>query len=525
MSVPPPSCTPNSTSTGSASSSVRSTIAVSNTTSLVVDRRDRRHDGGEDRGIDHRGRHRARLVDAQDDLVEIGARRRLAAVADQALRDDGAVLRLPVPQVGADRARPVDVGEARPARALGAWLTRAADRLGGLAARASPSARRRPCATTMARGVLASSPAWRRAGDEIGDEMHVRLQRRQEFRLEQHLLQAEALEGVLLDHLHDRRREELADVAEPARDARRRCAEAAAALAAALRRPPRHRARPERRSRRRSRSRQARRHRRRRAPAASGVSARLCVMLPRHSSLEPQDREQQRQRRREGRRSADRRWRRARRRSRQPRRRSACSSRRRRSIASKLEKARRSIGRRSMKSLFAERGEPAIDDARAARHRAAGLGAACRGSRRASAPAAFGGAAGESARERSRRSPPASQRVPVVQPAHREARAAAERRRHRRASAARAARQSAPRCGIVDQVERARRSASIACAWPRRLSRRDCGRHDEPGAHLDSQAVTRGVSASRRHLARGAVAQDRLTSGGTARIRPAMSLD
>ena len=36
MSVPPPSCTPNSTSTGSASFSVRSTIDVSNTTSLVA---------------------------------------------------------------------------------------------------------------------------------------------------------------------------------------------------------------------------------------------------------------------------------------------------------------------------------------------------------------------------------------------------------------------------------------------------------------------------------------------------------
>ena len=32
----------------------------------------RRHHGGEDRRIDDRGRHRARLVDAEDDLVEIG---------------------------------------------------------------------------------------------------------------------------------------------------------------------------------------------------------------------------------------------------------------------------------------------------------------------------------------------------------------------------------------------------------------------------------------------------------------------
>ena len=43
MSVPPPSCTPNSTSTGSSISSVRSTTSVSNTTSRVrTDRIDAR---------------------------------------------------------------------------------------------------------------------------------------------------------------------------------------------------------------------------------------------------------------------------------------------------------------------------------------------------------------------------------------------------------------------------------------------------------------------------------------------------
>jgi hypothetical protein len=36
---------------------------------LRLDHRQRRHHGGEDRRIDHRGRHRARLVDAQDDAV------------------------------------------------------------------------------------------------------------------------------------------------------------------------------------------------------------------------------------------------------------------------------------------------------------------------------------------------------------------------------------------------------------------------------------------------------------------------
>ena len=39
--------------------------------------------------------------------------------------------------------------------------------------------------------------------DQVGDEVHVGLDRLQEFRLHQHLLQVEPLEGVLLDDLHD----------------------------------------------------------------------------------------------------------------------------------------------------------------------------------------------------------------------------------------------------------------------------------------------------------------------------------
>ena len=66
--------------------------------------------------------------------------------------------------------------------------------------------------------------------DQVGDEIHVRLDGGEEFGLEQHLPQALALEGILLDHLHHGGGEEFADIAQPLRDARRRAAEAAAAL-------------------------------------------------------------------------------------------------------------------------------------------------------------------------------------------------------------------------------------------------------------------------------------------------------
>ena len=67
----------------------------------------------EDAGVDHRGRHRAALVDAEDDVAQRGA---LVAVADQPLGDDGALLGQIVLQVGADGAVPVDL--------VGAWTVR-----------------------------------------------------------------------------------------------------------------------------------------------------------------------------------------------------------------------------------------------------------------------------------------------------------------------------------------------------------------------------------------------------------------
>jgi hypothetical protein len=51
--------------------------------------------------------------------------------------------------------------------------------------------------------------------------MDVRLDRGQQLGLEEHLPQAEPLERVALQYLYDGGREELAHVAQPARDARR----------------------------------------------------------------------------------------------------------------------------------------------------------------------------------------------------------------------------------------------------------------------------------------------------------------
>src|SRR5262249_12024006 len=65
--------------------------------------------------------------------------------------------------------------------------------------------------------------------------MDVCLQRRQEFRLKHHGLEIEPLEGIALDYLHDRRREEFANIAEPAGDARRGSAEPSSAAGPAPR--------------------------------------------------------------------------------------------------------------------------------------------------------------------------------------------------------------------------------------------------------------------------------------------------
>src|SRR5712671_4060006 len=60
--------------------------------------------------------------------------------------------------------------------------------------------------------------------------MHDRLDCLEHLLLEEHLLEAEAVERVLLHDAHDLRRKVLADVAEPARHGGRRSREVAASL-------------------------------------------------------------------------------------------------------------------------------------------------------------------------------------------------------------------------------------------------------------------------------------------------------
>ena len=110
MSVPPPSCVPKSRSTGSCRSSVRSTTDGIEDHHARADRSDRGQHRAEDAGIDHRRRHRAALVHAEDDVAQ---RRAFVAVADQLLGDDRATLGQIVLQVGADGAVPVDLVGAR----------------------------------------------------------------------------------------------------------------------------------------------------------------------------------------------------------------------------------------------------------------------------------------------------------------------------------------------------------------------------------------------------------------------------
>ena len=137
MSVPPPSCVPNSTSTGSSSRSVRSTTEVSKTTSLVSHRPDRGHDGGEDRRVDHGGGHRARLVDRDDHVAQAGDLRPWPSSVS------GMTVRIRAGS-GAGCARMVRASRSRSAADGGCSagpVERAGDRL---AQRARPAAARRP---------------------------------------------------------------------------------------------------------------------------------------------------------------------------------------------------------------------------------------------------------------------------------------------------------------------------------------------------------------------------------------------
>ena len=102
-------------------------------------------DGAEDAGVDDGGGHRAALVHAEDDVAQRW--RSLAAVADEPLGDDRAVVGLVVLQVGADGAVPVDLGGAGPTGAGGA-VEGCRARPAPSSARAGVRVPRRPCLTT-----------------------------------------------------------------------------------------------------------------------------------------------------------------------------------------------------------------------------------------------------------------------------------------------------------------------------------------------------------------------------------------
>ena len=143
-----------------------------------------------------------------------------AAVADQPLGHDGALLGQVVAQVGVDGVTPVDVAEPRPATALAARQCTVHGLLG---------ARRQPLLDLV--DDLGDHLAGGRAGrvgqqlvelDEQGDQVQIGFDGAQHLWLQQQLAQVEPVDGVALQHLHHRRRKVAADVAEPTGDRRRR---------------------------------------------------------------------------------------------------------------------------------------------------------------------------------------------------------------------------------------------------------------------------------------------------------------
>lgn len=123
-------------------------------------------------------------------------------------------------QIPDDRARPIDIGMARPPRSAPP-VDGTADRLAGSCLEFCEQFLD-DLGDHLARCCFGLLRHHRAQRDQVRHEMNVGLAGRQEFRLEQHLFQAEPLEGVLLDHLHDGRRKELADIAEPTGDPWRR---------------------------------------------------------------------------------------------------------------------------------------------------------------------------------------------------------------------------------------------------------------------------------------------------------------
>ncbi len=335
MSVPPPSCRPNRTSTGSVNCSVKSTMAVSKQTSDVLSaaarpsprRRSTRR--SPTAPSSRTGPRRGRRVGVRPRLERREKPTRVSARRCGAPPDNGGGSRR---SSAPSRCRPGAAGgsacggRARPRRSRSSGAGGAAS---GPRPRARPPGARRPC---LGRDRRAQR-------HQIGEQMPVGLDVGEEVRSVSSARSLQTLEGVLLDHLHHRRREERADVAEPARDPRGGRAETALAAlgVAVIERAERLRQALS------SGESQLRRLRRRRQ-AASGGGARSRS----RGNLQVEDEREERKRRGEGRLApCIRRW---------PTAPSAPSSLRHRAddpparAGSKPEKARLSSGRAAMKS-------------------------------------------------------------------------------------------------------------------------------------------------------------------------------
>ncbi len=162
--------------------------------------------------------HRPRLVDAKDDIFHAGTPD-VPAITHQPLRHDRLI---PLLAIAEDCARSCAANrhpqKRWPARAP-LLVQRTTDRLDRAAFK--PLQQIADHFGDNLAGRLPRLFRHRRAQrDEIGDQMDVRLDSGQELGLQQHLLQAKSLERIALHHLHDARRKELADIAEPPYDSR-----------------------------------------------------------------------------------------------------------------------------------------------------------------------------------------------------------------------------------------------------------------------------------------------------------------
>src|ERR1051326_1086417 len=161
-------------------------------------------------------------------MVEFGTGLRMSSVPHERLWNNRTMLWLVMTEVCPDGSRPVDVGVTRSARTLRA-VERASQCLARIVLQTAHEVVHN-LAHHLARGFKSLAGNGSPQRDEIGDQMDICLQCREEFRLEHQGLQVQSLESIFLDNLHNGSREELADIAEPLFYAARRRAKSTSAL-------------------------------------------------------------------------------------------------------------------------------------------------------------------------------------------------------------------------------------------------------------------------------------------------------